>query len=118
MEDFIFYIISFGVVYLIYLFLIIMRKKKKEKYTNSTEFKYLIKKYKLNVDKLNIDKLIHVLALSNAFIIATTVFIIGFINNYILKILVGFVILLPLCIFIYHIIGTYLKRKEKSGKNV
>jgi len=118
MNDVIFYFVSLVIVYLLYLFLIILRKKKKNSYLDSTEFRYLITKYKLDKKKLNTNALTHVLAFSNAFIIATTVFVINFIDNLVLKTLVGFIVLLPLCLLVYHIIGKCLKKKERNDKNV
>ena len=111
MEELVVYILSFGFVYLSYLFLVINRDKKRNLYRNSTEFLYLEKRYKLNVNKLNMKRLAHILALANAFIIANTVLIIGFINNYFVKLLVGLIIIIPMILIVYHLIGTYYQKK-------
>lgn len=111
MEELVVYILSFIFVYLSYLLLVINRDKKRNLYRTSTEFLYLEKRYKLNVSKMNMKRMAHVLALANAFIVANTVLIIGFTNNYILKFLFGFVVIIPMIIVVYHVIGTYYQKK-------
>ncbi|MEG2992798.1 MAG: hypothetical protein RR847_00745 [Bacilli bacterium] len=111
--------LTFVFVYLIYLFLIILRHKKMEKYKTSTEVKYLQNKYKLNLQKINLRLLVQNLALTNSFIIAVTILIIGFVDNLVLKLCVGFVVLFPLIIITYNIIGIVLSKKYgKKVKNV
>ena len=112
MEQVILFLLTFLVVYLIYLFLIILRKKKLDKYDQSTEMRYLAMRYQLNMKKLNMKKIAHILALTNAFIIATTVTVMSLISDFILGILVAFVTLFPLILICYHIIGSYYKKKE------
>jgi len=75
---------------------------------------YLVKVYNLNKEKLKTKKLAHLIALSNAFIIATTFIIISFVKNFILMMLLAFVVLIPLQLGVYHIIGKYLKRSEEN----
>lgn len=112
MENVIIYIVSFTFIYLIYFFVIINREKKRNLYRKSTEVLYLEKKYKLNIDKINMKELAHLLSLANAFIIANVVLIISFVDSIILKMLLGFVVLIPMIIIVYHLIGTYYKKKE------
>lgn len=116
LENLVFSIIAFIVVFILYYGTVISRKKKINKYRNSTEIRMLEKKYKVNVDKLNLKKLSINLALINSFIIALTLFIIGFINNIILKMLAGFIILIVLILASYSLVGNYYKKK--GDKNV
>ena len=111
MKELTLFIIIFLLVYLIYLVLIILRKNKIEKYKNSTEVRYLEKKYNLEIKKINLKKLSHILALANAFIISMTVTITNIVDNFILKLLVGFIFLFPMILLIYHIIGINLQKK-------
>ena len=114
MENLILSLVTFGLVYLIYLFLIVLRKNKMAKYKNSTEVKYLKSKYKININKVNLKKLAHILALANAFIIALTIFVTGFVNDFVLKLMVGFVVLFPMILIVYHLIGINLAKKYKK----
>ena len=115
MENVIAAILSFIIVYLVYLVLVILRKKKMAKYKNSTEVRYLETKYRLNLKKMNMKQLAHLLSLTNAFIIAVTVLVIGFVDELILKLMVGFIVLFPMILLMYHIIG--VKLNKKYGKN-
>lgn len=115
MENVIAAILSFIIVYLVYLFLVILRKKKMAKYKNSTEVRYLETKYRLNLKKMNMKHLAHLLSLTNAFIIAVTVLVIGFVDELILKLMVGFIVLFPMILLMYHFIG--VKLNKKYGKN-
>ena len=109
------FILIFILVYLIYFLFIISRKKKMNKYRSSTEILFLEKKYKLNIDNINLRKLSHILALANAFIIALVFVVVSFIDNFIIKILIGFILLIPIILFVYHLIGKYFqKRSEKN----
>lgn len=116
MEELIFYLITFVLVYLLYLFFVILKEKKRSRYQDSTEITFLKKKYKLDIDAIGINKLSHVCALSNAFIIANTVLIIGFIDSYFLKAIVGFIILIPMILIVYTIIGKYYQKKQGKGR--
>lgn len=111
MKELIFFLIVFLLVYLIYLFFIILRKKKLEKYYNSTEVRYLVGRYKINIQKSNMKEVANGMALANAFVISTTVSIVSLLNNLVLKLLVGFVVLIPLILITYHLMGRYFLKK-------
>lgn len=112
MKEIILWFIIYVIVYLFYLFFVILRKKKLELFSNNTCYKYLVKVYHLN--ETNLKKMAHIIALANAFIIATTFIVIDFIENFYLKMLVALITLLLLQLLTYHIIGTLLKRREKN----
>lgn len=83
-----------------------------ETFEKSGQASFIIKKYKLESKKLDKKKFARSIALTNSFIIALTFLITDFIENYIVKLLVGFVILIPLIILGYHYIGQKYKKKE------
>ena len=104
----------FVIVYLFYLFFIIFRKKSLQRYKNSREYTYLKSKYKFEQDKVDIKYVASWCGLINAFIIGITIFIIGFVNKLVLKLLLGFLILFPLILIFYHILGKQLEKKYKK----
>ena len=112
MEILISFIVVFMVVYLFYLFFVILRKNKLSKIKQSSEALLIKKKYNLKLNKISDKKLANIIAFSNAFIIATTFIVIEFVSNFILKIMVSFVVLIVLILSIYILIGKYLKKKE------
>lgn len=108
------WMLVFIIIYLFYLFFVIFRKKKIDKFLDNVYANYLIRTYKLEKNKINVKKLAHLVAISNAFIIATTFVIISFVKNFILMMLLAFIVLIPLQLIVYNIIGKYLKRSEKN----
>lgn len=81
-------------------------------FEKSGQASFIIKRYQLKISKLNKQKFARSIALVNSFIISITFLIIDFIPNYFLKLLVGFVLLVPLIILGYHFLGQHYKKKE------
>lgn len=114
MKEVYFALSAFIGIYLLYLFLIVLRKKGLQNFQNSTEITYLTKRYKIKVDKKNIKSLAHTVALANAFVVSITVLCVGVIDNFILQIIVAMGLLVPIILIIYHIVGTIYQKKEKK----
>lgn len=112
MESFLFSLIVFIVIYLLYVITVLNNKKKLSEFEKSGQGAFIIKKYELDIAKLNKKKFANALALTNSFILALTFFITDFISNYFFKLLVGFVIFIPMIILGYYLIGIYFKKKE------
>ena len=106
------FVIVYIVVYLFYLFFVILRKNKLIKIKNGSEALLLKRKFKLKLDRISDKHFANIIALINGFIIATTFVVIEFFNNYIIKIMVAFVVLTILILIIYLGFGKYLKKKE------
>lgn len=116
MEEIIFYIITMVVLFLLYYIFVIRNKKRLQKFSNNTYVSYLVGVYKLDKERINIKHLAMAIIMVNSFIIATTVFIIGFINNLVLKYALGIVVLVPLQLLMYHIIGKIFQKKFRRKK--
>lgn len=116
MEEIIFYIVTLVLLFLLYYVFIIRNKRRLKKFSNNTYVNYLIGVYKLDRNKINMKELAMAVIMVNSFIIATTVFIVGFINNMILMLVLGIVVLIPLQLLMYHIIGTTFKKKFGRDK--
>ncbi len=106
------FIFCFLIIYLLYLFIIVLRKKGLEKFKSSKQLEYFKIKFKLDIDKLNLKSFANTVALTNAFIIGATVAIVGIVDNFILKLMLAFIILMPSIYIIYNIIGSHYKKKE------
>ena len=107
------WLIIFVLFYLLYLFFVILRKKKLAKFNDSPYIKYLAKVYKLDLKKQEPKKLAHLVALANSFIVSTTFLIVFGIKNYLLMVLIALVTIIPLSLLVYYIVGKILKRGEK-----
>ena len=114
MKYIIMFVVSFLVVYLAYFLTVILNKKKLKKFETSNQALYFTKKYKIKVSDKNVKLLANLVALANAFIISTTLIIIELVSNYILKVLVAFIVIVLLILVLYHIVGlVMLKRGNK-----
>ncbi len=94
-----------------------LKKKKKGKKQELMEASYLAAKFKLNQESLINKKMLKIFSMINAFIIAivcVTVLVID--CNVILKLVIGFILLIALIYAIYEILGRYLERNLNNGK--
>lgn len=114
MEEFFLALLSFIFIYILYLIIVVGRKKSLERLDKTTEYMYLKKRYKLKLEKVNKKSLANLIALANSFIIALTVFIVSIVENIALKILLALLVMIPFILIIYHFIGIYLKKKERK----
>lgn len=108
----IYFVLAFVLVYLFYLFTVILQKKKYDKFKKSNQVMYFVNRYKINPNQLNMKVFTNILGLTNALIIATAFIATFLVNNLILQLLVGLIVLIPLMLFMYHIIGRYYQKKE------
>lgn len=117
MENLLFSVFVLIIIYLAYLFTIIMRPDKLKKFVTAKEITLLKSRYKLNIDQIGVKKLTHTIAISNSIIISFTIYMALLVDNMILQLLIGFLVMIPSILIVYHIIGRYYKRKEVK-KNV
>ncbi len=113
MKELIIFIITFILIYLVYYLFVIKRKKTLLKWQNGKEMTYLKKIYKIKIKENNLKRIATIIALSNAFIVALTLSIISYLNNFLIQMLVGFIILSGLIILTYHIIGKHYQKKGR-----
>ena len=113
MDKLILFLVSFVFVYLVYLITVISKVDKNDNFKNSKQVSYFKNVHKIDVDKINLKTFAHVTSLCNALIISLTVLIIQIFDQLFLKMMVGFVVLVPLMLLFYYIIGKIYKSKEK-----
>jgi len=112
MKYLILFLISFFIIYLMYFLIVVRRDKGIEAFKTGKQVLFFKNAYNLDLNKLNYKKFANSLALVNAFIIAFTVTIIDLIDGYTMKLLVGFIILVPLILICYYVLGKIYKKKE------
>lgn len=114
MKYIILFIVTFVVVYTLYLVTVILNKKKLKKFPTSNQVLIFVKRYKIKVDDSNAKELANLIALANSLIISITITIIELIPNFVLKVLVAFLIIVLLILILYDLIGKImLKRGNK-----
>ena len=113
MDKIILFLLSFLFVYLIYLLTVISKIDKSDNFKNSKQVTFFKNAYKIDINKIDLKKFAHVVSLTNAFIISLTVTLIELFDKLIIKMMVGFVVLIPLILLCYKIIGKIYKSKER-----
>lgn len=126
MRELVLFTMCFIIVYLVYYVVVIRRKKKLEKLINSTECQFLKMKYNIDVTKIPIKVLANHLSLINALIISVAASIIS-INiiktnvmlEWLVKFILGMIVLVPLILIMYNFLGKYYQKNYQGGnKNV
>lgn len=115
MKELILYLITFIVAYLFYLIFVISRKSVLKKFPEGKEMSYLKIKYGVKVNDRNLKEIARKVCLANSFILSTTVYVVCLFDNIFIEILVGGITLVTLILALYHLIGTYYKKKQ-GGK--
>ena len=119
------WLIMIVVIYLFYELFVIRKDKALENMKRGTELTLLKRKYKLDLGRLSVKKLVRVIGITNAFIISTVVSIVCLLQDFIESTLlwmlavigVGIVLLIPLILICYSLIGKHYQ-KVQEGKNV
>ena len=115
MRELILYLITFVLAYLFYVVFVLCRKNVLKKIPNGKEMTYLKLKYGIKVNDTNLKKIANLIFLVNSFILATTVYVVCLFESLILEIVVGVITLILLILVFYHLLGTYLQKKQ-GGK--
>ena len=118
MKELILYLIIFIIVYVFYVVFVLSRKNVLKKFPDGKEITYLKYRYGIKINDKNLKKIANKVFLANSFILSTTVYIVSLFDNLFLEIIVGIVALIILILGVYHIIGTYYKKKQGGVKNV
>ena len=107
------YVIVFVVIYLFYYFLSIKNNLKYNKDKMPVELLYLKKIYKVSVNKENYSSFVKASAVINSFIISTIyIILIYLVKGWILRIILGIILLILLIIICYGVLARYYLWKE------
>lgn len=119
------YILFFIIIFLVLLllFTIFYRNRiGKNKGKKLSEVKYFVKKFKLDRNKMDLKKFYNGIALINSLIISFVSIFLMYMDivwkfNYVLELIVGFILLFLLIYSLYEIYGNILKKKwrDKNG---
>ena len=115
MEEFILFGMTYLFVFIIYQIFVIgpakKRKKKNNKDKEIIEVKYLISRYKIDLDKISYNQLIQICALVSSFDISIAVGVMTLFNNFLLQMLLGFTTIFILIFISYHMVYLFYKKK-------
>lgn len=88
-----------------------MSKKKKDKYKEPGEIILLKSKFKVDVDKVNYDQLLQIVALVSSFDISLVVSVMSIIPIFVLKLVVGLVLIFLTIYISYYLVYLFYKKK-------
>ena len=115
MEEFILFGLTYLFVFIIYQIFVISPAKKRKKKNNKDkeiiEVKYLISRYKIDLDKISYNQLIQICALVSSFDISIAVGVMTLFNNFLLQMLFGFTTIFILIFISYHMVYLFYKKK-------
>lgn len=131
MEETILFLMTFVFVYIIYFLVVIRKELKKEYFKNNpnkkkknkkkkddyaegkipVEVQYLLSRYSLNLDKISYRGLLYSIAFVSALDISIAVTVVSFVSGIVWQLLVGFLVIMPLILISFHIVGTIYKKK-------
>ena len=115
MEDLFLFLFRYIFIFLIYQIFIVNRAKKAQlkgnRNWNPMEVQYLVKRYRLDLKKISYNQLLQIIALVSSFDIAFIVSIILLLNNFWLKVFVGFTATLFIIFVSYHFIYLFYRKK-------
>lgn len=123
MKEIILFIACFILVFICYqvFFVLPMKKYRKNKKNGKkkkikekkelAEIRFLVTKYKLDLDKVNYNKLLLVVSLVSSFDITLIVTIITLFDSYFLSFLLACVLVLPIILFSYWLVYKFYEKK-------
>ncbi len=114
MDFIISFIVIFLLVYSLYYFFSV-RKARKNKNHLPAEVQYLIFKYQLDLSKVKYKKLMNSIALVGSLDVALVSNIIFYFDSVLLQILVGIVLIIPVILISFSILGKYYQKKMKGA---
>lgn len=94
-------------------FIFIKNKLKYNKKNTPTELLYLKKIYNIDIKKINYKNFVYTYTLINSFIISTLYIVLMYLlDNWILRIIIGIILLILMIIICYGFLGRYYLKKE------
>ena len=121
MEQVFYFIICYILTFLLYLIFVILprfrylKKKKNNKVKKErkepVEVRYLVTRYRLNLDKVDYKKLLMTISLVSSLDISIAVSVSLLVDAYFLQLAVAFLLLVPLIFISYHFIYKYYLKK-------
>lgn len=111
MKNILISLLAFITIQLFYRLFVIKKDMKYDPNKVGSDLKILLLRYKVDLNKVNYRNLVQVLALVNSLDIALIFFWISFIDKINIECIVGFLLMIPIILISYSIVGNYFKMK-------
>lgn len=109
------FLIYFIVVFIGYYFVYVRKAKRENK--RSSEVTFLINYYKLDVKKFSYKKFLTVVTFTVAFDVSLVGVLVPLFQGLIWQILIGFVVIIPVAVVSFIIVGNYYKNKQTKDNS-
>ncbi|MFA5407408.1 MAG: hypothetical protein WC343_01395 [Bacilli bacterium] len=112
MQVLILFVACFILIYSIYkiVFFFQLKKHKKDLYM-IVEISSLKRIFKVDVDKISLNRLLNIVSLTDALIFSVVLVATMAIGSYIIRLIVMFLLLMPIIYVAYYLLSKYLKKK-------
>ena len=117
MNEIFLFVLTFVFIFIIYELFVVRKLKKGRAKKKPIEVRYLEARYHLNLDKKSYKQLLNVVSLVSALDIALIVSIISMAKSFIIELLLGVCLIIPIILISYHFVGSYYTKKGMK-KNV
>ena len=115
-------LLVFILVFLVQLIFGTLVNKKLNKRTSvkklPNNIKYLVYRYKINLKLLDLNVLYRLLLLADSFIITFIYMITTLVENFYIRFAIAFIFYFPVFVFVYHLIGTNILKKENEQNGI
>lgn len=105
------FICSFIFILIFYEIFVVKKAKKKNAKDKPIEVKYLINKYKVDLKKADYNQMLQITALVSSLDIAIIITVVSFFERVNMQLLVAFIMVIPLILISYHIVGCVYRKK-------
>lgn len=111
MKELVLFLMTFLLVFFIYRIFIVGKAKRKNSKKKPIEVTYLISRYKLDLEKIEYKKLLMIVSIVSSIDISILVTIITLFDNTLIQIILAFVLIIPVILISYGLIGKYYKKR-------
>lgn len=111
MKEFILFLMTFIMIFIVYKVFIVRKYKKKDTKKQLPEVSYLINKYHIDLDKISYKRLLNIVSIVSSFDIALLVSLSLLADNVFIEMIIALILVVPIILISYSLIGKYYKMK-------
>lgn len=111
MKGLILFFMDFIFIYIIYRLFIVKNAKRRNSKKKPIEVRYLVNRYKLDLERINYKLLLQCISIVSSFDISLLLSISFIFDDYFYRIIFIMLLMIPIILLSYHIVGVYYIRK-------
>ena len=111
MRELLLFVLCFIIVLVMYEIFIVSKAKRRNSKNKPMEIKFLINKYRVDINKADYKQMLQIMALVSSFDISLIVTISSMFDTYTKQLIVALILILPVIFISYHLVGMFYKKK-------